>query len=126
MQRTQIVGNHRWWRAPAGVLAAILLVALASAVYVLLNRLSDEVLAILATVGCAAGVALPTSLVALAVILRRESKPAERPVQQPQMTQPVLMMVPPMQMQLPQTQPPATPATMVHQPAREFTILGDE
>jgi len=126
MQRIQTADkSQRWWRAPAIVLAAILLVALASAVYVLLNRLSDEVLTIIATIGCAAGVALPTSLVALAVILRRESKPADRPVQQPQMTQPVLMMVPPMQMQLPQVHQ-APEATMVHQSARQFTILGDE
>lgn len=120
------VRSNRWWRAPAIVLAVILLVALASAVYVLLNRLSDEVLAILATVGCAAGVALPTSLVALAVILRRESKPAERPAQ-PQMTQPIMMMVPPMQMQLPQAQQPVPEAAFASPPpVREFTILGDE
>ena len=46
-------------QALAVYLGAVLVVAVGVAVYVLLDRLSDEVLTVVATIGCAAGVSLP-------------------------------------------------------------------
>ncbi|HIQ01897.1 MAG TPA: hypothetical protein EYH30_07175 [Anaerolineales bacterium] len=81
------------------------------AVYVLLNRLSDEVLTVIATVGCAAGVSLPGLLLALTVLLRRAEESGRRAVQQqPQVMPPIVL--PPTVIQphqLPTQQPP--PAT---------------
>ena len=107
----------------AVLLALVAAAAAGSGMYVLLTRLSTEVLAVLATVGCAAGVALPSLLVALVVVLRRPESGQRAPA--PQMTQPMMMVVPPMA--LPQTPQYQAPATWHQAPARrEFTVVGDE
>lgn len=89
---------------------------MAVATYVPLNRLSDEVLMVIATIACAAGVALPGLLVALAVLVRRAESGGQRQQQAPVMTQPAFMVVPPMQI------PPPPPAAG----PRRFVVVGKE
>jgi hypothetical protein len=123
------MGKGKWWQAPVIFLGAAVLVAVGVAVYVFLTRLSPEVLAILATVGCAAGVALPSLLVALVVLLRRVENGNGRRREPPQatMTQPAIMVVPPMALPQPPTQTQPLPATWETTPApRRFVVVGEE
>ena len=113
------------WRALVAYLAAMSFVVVGVLVYVLLERLPTEVLSIIATLGCAAGVTVPTTLVALSVLLRRAQASAVPPEpQQPQMTRPVVMTVPPMMIQ----QPQAPPRVVVEDVPRErrFQVVGGE
>jgi len=107
------------------VAALAVLVVIGVSTYVMLNRLSEQVLTIIATIGCAAGVAVPGVLVALLVMVKRAEGSGRRevvPQQQPQMTQPMIMMVPPMAM--PQMQGPQ-PAVWDSRPVeRRFTVVG--
>jgi hypothetical protein len=118
--------NWKYWM----VLVAVVVAILAPTVYVLLDRLDDQVLTIIATIGCAAGISLPT-LLAVFVVLTRRAENANRREddQQPrgqQFTQPVLMMVPPMA--LPQQPTMQVPTTLTREPVseRRFTIVGEE
>jgi len=115
---------------PLIFLLAVTLAAVAAAVYVLLDRLSNEVLTVIATIGCAAGVSLPGLLLAVFVLVKRAESDGsrKREVQPPQMTQPMITVIPPMALpQLPQPQQPTAPppATWEHQPARHFTVVGE-
>lgn len=123
--------RRRRKRGLAGLAAIgglILLTAVGVAVYVLLNRLSDEVLAVLATVGCAAGVSLPTLMVAVIVLLRRaENGAGKQATPQYTTTPPQIMVMPPMQL-------PNYPAAQQQMPAtweersrpRHYVVVGDE
>ena len=107
-------------------LGLVALVIIGVAVYVLMERLSDEVLAVIATVGCAAGVSLPALLLALVVLLRREENGRKAVQQQPQVMPPIVLPPTVIQpQQLPTQQPP--PATWEEAPApRRFTVVGEE
>jgi len=109
-------------------LAAMATVIAGVATYVLLQRLDDTVLAVLATVACAAGVALPALLTAMMVLLKRaeNSGMREEPVSRaPIMSPPQFVVVPPMAWQQPQQQA-MPPAMWDNQPiARQFTVVGD-
>jgi len=90
------------------------------------NRLSNESLAVLAGAVCGVAAAIPTSLLILAVTRRNQrTEPDTMHIpQQPTMTQPTIMVIPPMQM--PQ-QPPTLPATWETGPVqRNFTVVGKE
>lgn len=106
--------------------ALLTIVAVGVAVYVLLNRLSDEVLTVIATVGCAGGISLPALVVALAVLLRSRDDATRRP--QTMTIPPQIMVVPPMQ--LPQLQPPSRiePGPQIESVSapRHFVIVGEE
>lgn len=114
----------RGWMAMRGAVAAVVA---AVATYVMLQRLDDQVLTIIATIGCAGGIALPGLLVALVVLVRRAEGNGRREVapQQPQMMQPTIMFIPPMAMpQYPQVQGPQ-PAVWDSRPVeRRFTVVG--
>jgi hypothetical protein len=69
------------WRGPLAFLGAMVLVAVAVGTHVMLNRLSDEVLTIIATIGCAGAMALPGLLVALVVLVRRAESSGQRNAQ---------------------------------------------
>ena len=118
--------RHRW-RAPLIYLALVALVAVGVSVYVLLQRLSDEVLTVIATIGCAAGVALPAVLVALVVLTRRAEDNGRTQARAPAMTPPQVMVIPPMQVQqLPQVQQAPPAATWETVPAaRHFVVVGE-
>ncbi|OQY23078.1 MAG: hypothetical protein B6I35_04520 [Anaerolineaceae bacterium 4572_32.2] len=123
------------WRArgklrPLAIyLAGLVAVAMAVTVYVLLNRLSDEVLTVVATIGCAAGVSFPGLLLAVLLLVRKTEAGRQHKAMQPQTTQPAIMVVPPMA--LPQAlppqaaRPPAATWETVAMP-RHFTVVGDE
>lgn len=100
-------------------------VAAGVATYVLLQRLDTAVLTVIATVGCAGGVALPGLILALAVLLRQREKANGQAATLP-MTPPQVVVIPPMQFQPPPTLPPG-PAVQVEtvQP-RRFTVVGEE
>jgi hypothetical protein len=114
------------WRGPLAFLGAAALVAVAVATYVMLNRLSDEVLTIIATIGCAGAMALPGLLVALVVLVRRAESSGQRNAQ-PHVTPPVILPPTVLQpQQLPQYQQPP-PATWEQTPGpRRFVVVGEE
>ena len=94
--------------------------------YVLLMRLSDTVLAVLATVMVAVAAGAPTTILALSVLMRKANNGKQSP--QPQMTSPVVTVMPPMAWpQLPQ-QPQQPPPIWEQAPpiARRYTVVGDE
>jgi len=105
----------------------ILVVIVAVAVYVMLNRLDDTVLTVIATIGCAAGVSIPGLLLATVALIKRAEN-GNGKTAQPAMTQPTIMVVPPMQFpQLTQQTATPTPATWESIPtARHYTIVGEE
>lgn len=90
--------------------------------YVMLQRLATDVLTVIATVGCAGGIALPGLILALAVLLRWRERPSGQAATLP-MVPPQVVVVPPMQF----AQPPSLPGVQVEsiQP-RRFTIVGEE
>lgn len=112
----------------AVIVGLILLTAVGVAVYVLLNRLSDEILAVLATVACAAGVSLPTLMVAMIILLRRaEGGGGRQSTPQYTTTPPQITVVPPMQLPnypAPQQQMPAT--WEERERPRHYVVVGDE
>lgn len=114
------------WRGPLLFLAAIALVAVGVGVYVFLNRLSNDVLTVIATVGCAAGVALPALLLALVVLLRRAENGRKHEYTPTPMTQPTVMVIPPMAVPPQIPYQPQTPAAWDTAPTRRFTIVGEE
>jgi hypothetical protein len=98
------------------------------AVYVLLNRLDDQVLTVIATIGCAAGVAMPGTLLTIVVLVRRaqDSGRREARTKQPQTTQPMML---PLTLLQPQQLSPQqqVPATWMQAPRqRRFVVIGDE
>lgn len=108
-------------------LILVAVVAVGVTTYVLVNRLSDDVLTVIATIGCAAGVALPGLLLGLVILLRRAEGNGKQQAQQqqPMMTQPQLMVIPPMAIPPQQTgQPPATWDTTPG--PRHFTVVGEQ
>jgi hypothetical protein len=122
--------DRRGWVGPVIIAGAILASAAGVGTWVLLERLSDEVLAILATVGCASGVTIPTLVVAVIVLLRRaENGHTKQQAQQPgyTTTPPQVMILPPMQ--LPHyPAPPQQPASTWEEQRRprHFTVMGDD
>ncbi len=110
-------------------LGLCVIIAVAVATYVLLNRLSDQVLTVIATIGCAAGVALPGTLLAVMVLLNRVQadarRRAETQTQRPQVTQP--MIIPPVQFPPQLREQERPPATWEQAPQRRrFVVVGDE
>lgn len=98
------------------------------ATYVFLMRLSDTVLAILATIMVAVAAGAPTSILALFVLARKANGNGKHTSQPQQMTPPIMMMTPPMawpQMQQQPQQPQATweQASPV---GRRYTVVGEE
>ena len=117
--------RSRGWLGPLVLLAVPVL---GVGTYVMLQRLSNDVLTVVATIACASGVSLPGLLVAVAVLLRRaENNGREnRATPQPTMTQPVMMMVPPMALPQQHQMYPQAQTLWEQQPtARRFTIVGD-
>lgn len=112
--------------AVIGVL--ILVTVIGVTVNTMLNRLSDEVLAVLATVGCAAGVSLPTLVVAGIILLRRvENGSGKQAAQQYTTTPPQIMVMPPMQLPTYPAVQQQTPATWEERNrSRHFVVVGDE
>ncbi|MFW6116387.1 MAG: hypothetical protein ACOC6F_01550 [bacterium] len=109
-------------------LGACAVVAVGVAVYVLLNRLDDQVLTVIATIGCAAGVAMPGTLLAIVLLIRRaqDSERREARTKQSQTAQPMIL---PLTLLQPQQLSPQgqVPATWVQAPRqRRFVIVGDE
>ena len=97
------------------------------ATYVFLMRLSETVLAILATIMVAVAAGAPTSILALFVLAKKANGNGKKVPQPQQMTPPVMMMTPPMAWpQLQQQQQP--PATWNQAPpiGRHFTVVGEE
>lgn len=116
--------SRRWvaWAYVGG----IFLVVIGVATHVLLNRLDSDILTVIATIGCAAGVALPGLILSLVVLLRRENRNS---VQYPATTQPTLLVVPPMALPPPQATPTyqgQPPAAHWEAPPRRFTVVGEE
>lgn len=116
------------WRGPLLFLATLALVAVGVAVYVFLTRLSNDVLVVIATIGCAAGVALPGTLLALVVLLRRAETGNARREQYPATpipatTPPTIMVVPPMA--LPSPQATTYPTWDAVTTPRRFTVVGE-
>jgi drug/metabolite transporter (DMT)-like permease len=110
------------------VMAGIMLVVFAVAMAVIIsNRLSDEALAVLAGAVCGVGAAIPTSLLVVAVGRWLASNKREEPAPTtPTMTQPTMLVVPPMALPQQPARPPA-PTLWDREPAaRRFTIVGDE
>ena len=108
---------------------AAVLVLVGVTVYVLLQRLSDETLAVLATVACAGGAATPGGLLALYVLLRRlENGQSKRdPWQGYQYTQPQIMVMPPMALPQPSQGQPSPAATWeVQRQPRHFVVVGGD
>jgi len=117
--------NRTRWHPLLIIAALALCAAVASATYVLLSRLSDEVLAVLATVGCAAGVSFPSLGIALAILMRRQGA-GHRDDHRGQAGTPMMLVVPPVQT-LQQQPTMQVPTTVTHEPsARRFTIVGEE
>jgi len=79
---------------------------------------------VLATVGCAAGTALPGTMLAVFALLKRAEN-GKRRQPETQYTQPVVTVVPPMALPQPQQAPPAA-ATWETVAMRHFTVVGDE
>ncbi len=114
-----------------GYIVFIIAAAVGALVYQALERLSDQVLTVIATVACAGGVALPGVILSLAVLLRwRENGKAQAQVTAA-MTPPQVVVIPP----IPMVQPPANllppggngGAVVEQVPApRRFTVLGDD
>jgi hypothetical protein len=115
------------WRGLLYFLGAAGLVVVAVTTYVLLNRLSDAVLTVIATIGCAAGVALPGLMFGLVVLLRRAESNGQRNAQ-PQVMPPVILPPTVLQpQQLSQYQPPPPAATWEQAPGpRRFVVVGEE
>lgn len=123
------------FRNAAYFLALLALTVAGVTVYVLLERLSNEILTIIATIGCAAGVAMPGLLLSMIVLLKRtennhrqEMRQQPQQQMQPRMTQPMITVTPAMMlpqsptMMQPQQQQPATWETV--QTPRHFTVVG--
>jgi hypothetical protein len=117
-----------WWHPIAIFAGLAVLVAIGTAVYVALNRLSTEALTIMSTVGCAAALAAPGTLLTITMLIRRAENGRARPEPAaPQATQPVMMVVPPMALQPQQLpQPQQQPAWNQAPTRREYTVVGDE
>jgi hypothetical protein len=109
--------------------AALGLVALAFAVTLAVivgNRLSDEALAVLAGAVCGVGAAIPTSLLILAIV-RRKDKSEERSQTYPQQQgayPPVIVVAPPNVQQQPFNWNGGYPPSLAPPSQREFTIVG--
>lgn len=100
------------------------LVAVGVGTYVMLQRLDTAALTVIAAVGCAGGVTLPSLILALAVLLRRErnGQAATLP-----MTPPQVVVIPPMQFQPPTAALPGGSAVQIEtiQP-RRFIVVGED
>lgn len=93
--------------------------------YVMLQRLDTAVLTVIATIGCAGGVALPGLILALAVLLRQREKSNGQAATLP-MAPPQVVVIPPMQFQpTPLTLPGPAVQVETVQP-RRFTVVGEE
>lgn len=116
--------DRKRWIAWAYVgLVALVIVGVAT--YILLNRLDDQILTVIATVGCAGGVALPGTLLALVVLLRQNERRAREQAAPPMMP---AIIVPPVTMPYPQYPQTATPAGLLSPQTspREFIVVGEE
>ena len=108
-----------------GIFALLLFVSISA--YVITNRLSNEAVAVLAGSVCGVGAAIPTSLIIVFVVNRRNGQTETRRVPQPQNgngNSPVVVIAPPgsqYQQQLP-------PAMFDQAPpvARRYTVVGEE
>ena len=108
-----------------GIFALLLFVSISA--YVITNRLSNEAVAVLAGSVCGVGAAIPTSLIIVFVVNRRNGQTETRRVPQPQIgngNSPVVVIAPPgsqYQQQLP-------PAMFDQAPpvARRYTVVGEE
>lgn len=107
----------------------LVLVITGVTVNVMLQRLDDTVLTVIATIGCAAGVSLPGLLLATLLLIRRAENGNGNKSTPATMTQPTIMVVPPMtlpQLQQQSQQPPPA-ATWEHIPIqRHYTVVGEE
>lgn len=108
-----------------GYVALVGLVVAGVGAYVMLQRLDTAVLTVIATVGCAGGVALPGLILALAVLLRQREKANGQAATLP-MTPPQVVVIPPMQFQPPPTLPPGPPVQVETVQPRRFTVVGEE
>jgi len=104
-----------------------LIVAVATGVIVLSNRLSDETLAVLAGSICGVGAAIPTSLLILAISRRREELERRRepsPPAYPYPQPPVIVVAPPGYRQPAPPPPKPEPTIGYTESPRRFTVLG--
>jgi hypothetical protein len=114
------------------LLGLMLAVAVGVAVNHALTRISDQVLTVILTIGCAAGLGLPATLLALVVLVRRAENGDGHRQRQAQVmtTPPQVVVIPPMQIPPQQAQLPpyqgSSPATWEQVPARHFTVVGEE
>ncbi len=99
----------------------------------LLQRLSDEVLTIIATIGCAGGVAMPSVMAVVMVLLRRAERSGRKDAAQggvQYQVPPIIVQStpPPALPQYPQPQYYRPPVTLERQPVRErrFVVMGEE
>lgn len=100
----------------------VVLTAVAVATYVLLQRLDRDALTVIAAVGCAGGIAMPGTILALAVLLRQRASAQATTLP---MTPPQVVVIPPMQFSTPPTLPSHIPTLETVQP-RHFTIVGGD
>lgn len=103
------------------------LVVVGVSTYVLLQRLDTDVLTVIATIGCAGGIAMPGTILALAVLLRQRERANGQAAAVP-MTPPQVVVIPPMQFQpAPSalTGPGSTVQVETAMP-RRFTVVGEE
>ena len=96
--------------------------------YIIGSRLSSEAIAVLAGSVCGVGAAIPTSLIIVFVVSRRNGLKKENntvTIPQSQPTQPQIVVVPAMQYQQPQGLAPPQSTWRNSQP-REFNVVGNE
>ncbi len=132
--------DERWYNGPtqptrpkrrapgwALFLGLAVLVVLGVGAYVMLQRLSDEVLTVIATIACAGAIAAPGLLVAVTVLLRRAAGNGREERAQPAQPMMTPMMVVPPQMLPPAQGYPQPGAGAVWNDApvqRTFTVVG--
>jgi hypothetical protein len=132
MQTAQ--SDHRGTDESHSPKVALVLVALGFAVTLAVivgNRLSDEALAVLAGAVCGVGAAIPTSLLILAIVRRREKSVTDwNDTQRPQMyaqqqgAYPPVIVVAPPNVQQPYNWNGGYPPSLAPPARRQFTVVG--
>lgn len=120
-----VPNKRRHLSAPLAILGLAAAAIVGVTAYVLLMRLSTEVLTVIATVGCASGVTLPGLLLALVVLTKRAESSARQTASQPPMTQPQMLIIPPMALPQQQTWPGPAPDVVQRPAPREFIVVGE-
>lgn len=107
----------------AGITTTLVGITLAIAI---VQRMSNEAIAVLAGAVCGVGASIPTSLLVIAVATRRERHaPNPYPAQGVQIP-PIILQQPTLPQPGVGVEPPPWGATITRQPTREFQVVGDD